>query len=192
MLAFVEGEPVGKGADYIVLSVGGLGFRIFVPQSRVDTLAVSPRVKLHTYMAVREDSISLFGLNSDAELSVFRQLISVSGVGPRLALAILSTWSTAQLEQILAREDVNALTTVAGIGRKTAQRLLLELKDKIAGSDFEDESVKLLTDAEAALTALGFRSSEVRPVLRTMVQGCTNVEELVRRALARLTGGELQ
>jgi len=190
ILAFVEGEPTGKGADYIVIAVGGLGFRVFVPPSRVEALAAQPLLKLHTHMAVREDSITLYGLNSEAELNLFRQLISVSGIGPRLALAILSTWTPAQLEQILAREDTSALTTVPGIGRKTAQRLLLELKDKIEAPVAIEGNFSLINDAESALLALGYRSNEIRSVLRALAHECNSVEELIRRALARLAGGD--
>lgn len=192
IFAYIEGEPVGKGPDYIVLAVGGIGFRVFVPASRTGELSSQPLLKLHTHVVLREDSITVYGLNSEEELAVFRQLISVSGVGPRLALAILAAWSTAQLEQILARDDLNALTSVAGIGRKTAQRLLLELKDKIVTSQAGggDEHINYIADAEAALIALGFRASEVRPVLRVLARECGSVEELVRLALARLAGGE--
>lgn len=191
MFAFIEGEPVSKGPDYVVLAVGGLGFRVFVPASRVDEIASTGQAKLHTHMAVRDDNMALFGLESEIELAVFRLLISVTGVGPRLALAVLSTWNSSQLQDILAREDIVALTAVPGVGRKTAQRLLLELKDKIqvAPAGVED-SVQFIGDAEAALVALGFRSGEVRPVLRTLARDCTSTEALVRAALTRLAGGE--
>ena len=190
MFAFIEGEPVGSGPDYVIISIKGLGFRVFVPPSRIDEITVQPLIKLHTHMAVREDNITLFGLQTVGELAVFRQLISVSGVGPRLALAVLSTWNAGQLEQIVLKEDVSALTSVAGIGRKTAQRLLLELKDKISTQQAADDSVGLVVDAEAALAALGYRSNEVRPVIRALARECNTVEELVRRALGQLAGGE--
>lgn len=191
IIAFVEGEPIGKGADYIVVALGQIGYRIFVPPSRLEALAAQPKVKLHTHMAVRDDGITLYGLQSQSELIIFRQLISVSGVGPRLALAILSAWAPDQLQQILAQEDIKALTSVPGVGRKTAGRLLLELKDKIDLAQAAEPGVlHLLADAEAALAALGFNSAEARPVLRDLSQECTDVEELVRRALARLAGGE--
>lgn len=148
-----------------------------------------PLVKLHIHMAVREDSITLYGFASEAELTAFRQLISVSGIGPKLGLAVLSAWEVDQLAQILASGDLKALTTVSGIGTKTAQRICLELKDKLKPAS-PDESVGLLTNAEAALLGLGFRANEVLPVLRGLARECSSVEELVRRALARLAGGE--
>lgn len=189
IFAFVEGQPVSAAADYLVLAVGGLGFRIFVPPSKIEELAAMPLVKLHIHMAVREDSITLYGFASEAELTAFRQLISVSGIGPKLGLAVLSAWEVDQLAQILASGDLKALTTVSGIGTKTAQRISLELKDKLKPAS-PDESVGLLTNAEAALLGLGFRANEVRPVLRGLARECSSVEELVRRALARLAGGE--
>lgn len=191
IFAFIEGEPVGRGPDYVVLAVAGLGFRIFVPASKVEEISAVPLARLHTYMAVREDNITLYGFPGEEELAVFRLLISVTGIGPRLGLAVLSTWNPNQLAQILAREDIDALTSVSGIGRKTAQRLLLELKDKIdLPAAVADEPQKLVADAEAALIALGFRSSEIRPAVRVLARECNNAEELVRRALARLAGGE--
>lgn len=191
MFAFIEGEPVGKGPDYVVLAVGGLGFRIFVPSSRVEAIAAAARKKLYTHLAVREDGMALYGLESEGELAVFRQLLSVTGVGPRLALAVLSTWDGSQLKDILAREDIAALTTVPGVGRKTAQRLLLELKDKLeAVSVAEEDSVSHILDAETALVALGFRAMDVRPVLRALAREHTSTEALVRAALSRLAGGD--
>jgi Holliday junction DNA helicase RuvA len=191
VFAFIEGEPVAKGSDYVVLAVGGLGFRVFVPPSRVEAIAAAARIKLHTHLALREDGMVLYGLENEAELAVFRQLISVSGVGPRLAMAVLSTWKGSQLQAILAREDIAALTTVPGVGRKTAQRLLLELKDKIEVVPVGEEgSTSILADAEAALAALGFRAVEARPVLRALAKECTSTEDLVRTALSRLAGGE--
>ena len=189
IFAFVEGQPVSAAADYLVLEVGGLGFRIFVPPSKIEELAAKPLVRLHIHMVVREDSINLYGFASEAELTAFRQLITVSGIGPKLGLAVLSIWEVNQLAQILASGDLKALTTVSGIGVKTAQRICLELKDKLKPTS-SDESVGLLTNAEVALTSLGFRLNEVRPVLRGLARECSSVEELVRRALSRLAGGE--
>ena len=129
IIAFIEGQPVSAASDHLVVEVGGLGFRIFVPPAKIQELASLPAVKLHIHMTVREDSITLYGFDSEAALSAFRQLISVSGVGPKLGLAVLSVWEVSQLAQI-ASGDIKALTTVSGIGTKTAQRSCLELKDK--------------------------------------------------------------
>lgn len=188
IFAYIEGPPVSAGADYLVLEVGGIGFRIFVPPSKIGDLAALPAVRLHIHMALREDSIALYGFPGEGELTAFRQLISVSGIGPKLALAVLSAWEVEQLAHIFAANDYKALTRVSGIGPKTAQRLCLELKDKLqpAGSE---ASIGLLISAEAALLGLGFRAGEVRPVLRSLAQECGSLEKLVARALARLGGG---
>lgn len=189
IFAFVEGQPVSAGTDHLVVEVGGLGFRIFVPPARIQELSSLPVVKLHIHMTVREDSITLYGFDSEAALNAFRQLISVSGIGPKLGLAVLSVWEVNQLAQILASGDIKALTTVSGIGTKTAQRICLELKDKLKPAS-ADESIGLFTSAEAALLNLGFRTAEVRPVLRSLARECSTVEELVGSALARLARGE--
>lgn len=191
IIAFIEGQPVSAASDHLVVEVGGLGFRIFVPPAKIQELASLPAVKLHIHMTVREDSITLYGFDSEAALSAFRQLISVSGVGPKLGLAVLSVWEVSQLAQILASGDIKALTTVSGIGTKTAQRICLELKDKLKPASTE-ESIELLASAEIALLNLGFRTAEVRPVLRSLVRKCSTVEDLVRLALARLARGEKQ
>lgn len=188
MLSFIEGPPVSAGEDYLVLEAGGLGFRIFVPPAKISALAAQPLVKLHIHMALREDSISLYGFTSAGELEAFRLLLTVTGIGPRLGLALLSAWEVDQLAQIISQGDVKALTTVSGIGLKTAQRICLELKDKLKPVS-PDETIGLLTSAEMALVGLGFRAGEVRPVLRALAGECSSLEELVRRALARLTGG---
>lgn len=179
---------MGGGADYVVLAVGGLGFRVFVPPSRAAGLEEAASVKLYLHMSVREDSISLYGFSSERELAAFRLLITVSGIGPKLALAVLSSWEVEELAQILATSNAKALTTVSGIGPKTAQRICLELKDKLAPTA-QDSAVDLLASAEAALVGLGFRALEVRPVLRSLARDSKDIEELVRRALSRLTGG---
>ncbi len=191
IIAFIEGQPVSAASDHLVVEVGGLGFRIFVPPAKIQELASLPAVKLHIHMTVREDSITLYGFDSEAALSAFRQLISVSGVGPKLGLAVLSVWEVSQLAQIRASGDIKALTTVSGIGTKTAQRICLELKDKLKPASTE-ESIELLASAEIALLNLGFRTAEVRPVLRSLVRKCSTVEDLVRLALARLARGEKQ
>lgn len=175
-------------ADYLVVEVGGLGFRIFVPPAKISELAALPSVRLHVHMALREDNVALYGFPREGELNAFRQLISVSGIGPKLALAVLSAWEVEQLAHIFAGNDFKALTTVSGIGPKTAQRLCLELKDKLKPGGSE-ESVGLALSAEAALVGLGFRAGEVRPVLRGLAPECGSLEELVQRALARLGGG---
>lgn len=140
-------------------------------------------------MAVREDSIGLYGFANENELAAFRLLISVSGIGPKLALAVLSTWEVDELAHILAQDNVKALTSVSGVGPKTAQRICLELKGKLIPV-VEDSSVELLASAESALVGLGFRQAELRPVLRGLAKDCKDLEELIRRALAQLAGGE--
>lgn len=188
MFAFVEGQPVSAADDHLVLAVGGMGFRVFVPAAKIGELAALPTVRLHIHMAVREDNITLYGFSSEEELVAFRQVLTVSGIGPKLGLALLSTWEVEELAQIIAAEDIKALTRVSGVGQKTAQRICLELKDKIKATG-KPGDIGLITSAELALTGLGFRADEVRPVLRALARDSGNIEELMRRALARLGGG---
>lgn len=190
MLAYVEGRPVDAGEDYVVVAVGGLGYRVFVPGNRIPAIMAADSVRLHTYMAVREDSVTLFGLESPQELAAFRSLLSVSGVGPRLALAVLSTWPVERLTAIVAGDDVAALSTVPGVGKKTAQRMVLELKDKLSQPGLAPGPTGAVADAQAALVALGYSGSEAMPLLQALVrEGHESTEELVRLALARLARG---
>jgi len=192
MIAFLQGKPEIQGSDYVVILVGGVGFKVFVPARQIPEIMAETEVKLYTYMAVKEDDISLYGTQAPQELQLFKQLISVSGVGPRLGLAVLSTWSAPQLEAIFAREDVMSLTKVAGVGKKLAQRMLLELRDKLSFSQApaaQGQTGGMLADAEAALQALGFRGSEARDVLRRLAAEAGSLEELIRKALAVLSKG---
>lgn len=190
MLAFIEGSPVDAGDDYVVLTAGGLGYRVFVPANRIGGIMAADSVRLHIYMAVREDGINLFGLESAEELAAFRALLSVSGIGPRLALAVLATWPVERLASIVAGEDIPALSSVSGIGKKTAQRMVLELKDKLAPVAPVAGLAGAVADAGAALVALGYRNAEVLPLLHALArEGYDGTEELVRLALARLARG---
>ncbi len=190
MIAYVEGVPVDAGEDYVIIAVGGLGYRIFVAANRLPAIMAAESVRLYTYMAVREDSITLYGLETSRQLAAFRSLVSVSGVGPRLALAVLSTWPVERLADIVGSEDYAALATVSGIGKKTAQRMVLELKDKLAGGGPAAAPSGAVADARAALVSLGYRSAEVLPLLQALArEGHEDTEELVRLALARLSRG---
>ncbi|MTI96736.1 MAG: Holliday junction branch migration protein RuvA [Firmicutes bacterium] len=191
MLAFVQGQPVDSGSDHVVIAVGGLGYKVFVPASGIERILTQSTVTLHTHMVVKEDRIFLFGTETAAELAVFRHLISVSGVGPKMALAVLSTWPVKRLGAIFAEEDLHALTTIPGVGRKTAQRMLLELKDKIQVEPGQDvpKSSGMAADAEAALLALGYKTAQVRPLVQELARTETAVEDIIRIALSRLVKG---
>ena len=132
MIAYLEGTPAATGDRWVVLEVNGIGYRVHVPEPGIREIAHAPgKVKLHTYMAVREDAITLYGFLHESELELFSVLISVSGIGPQIALNILSQISLEDFVLAILSGDEKSLTRISGIGPKSAQRLILELRDKM-------------------------------------------------------------
>ena len=167
MIAGIEGILKSRGEDWIIVEVGGMSFRLQSPTSTIVTLGIpGDRVKLHTHLHVREDSLTLYGFASPEELRLFELLIGVSGIGPKTALALLSALSPERFEVAIARGDVEALSSVPGIGKKTAARLVLELKGKfeqvgVAGRSRHE-------DVKAALVSLGYSAAEANSAIATL------------------------
>jgi len=199
MISFLDGELVEALPTQVVISVQGVGYLVQIPLSSFDHLpVVGGRVKLLTHLVVREDAHLLFGFVTGAERDLFRLLIQhVTGVGPKIALAVLSGMSIGQFKTAVVNGDVNAMAKVSGIGKKTAERIILELKDKVgvaaawepAASGRGDQQAKM-TDAVLALLSLGFKQVEAQKAVREIVAEAKNedinMEELVRRALKLL------
>jgi holliday junction DNA helicase RuvA len=196
MIAFLVGKVAAKGAGHCILEVGGIGYRLAMSTGSLATLpAVGDEVMVHTHLHVREDEISLFGFESDAEKLAFEQLITVSGVGPKVALATLSALSPDALAAAVATEDVATISGVPGIGKKTAQRIILDLKDKLGGGEFGAGSSRGrsgagagLAEATDALVAMGFSSAEASAALKG-ADGAADAQTLLRHALVRLGSG---
>jgi Holliday junction DNA helicase RuvA len=132
VIARLHGRPAGAGADWLVLDVGGVGYRLSVTPRAVQKANAAPEVALETHLHVREDALQLYGFADVAERELFELLLAVNGVGPKVALAIVSGYSPSELRRAIVREDAALFETIPGIGRKTAQRVVLELKEKIA------------------------------------------------------------
>ena len=181
MIAYVSGEVVARGADHVVVDVRGVGYKVFVPRHPgTDTVA------LHTHHVVRDDAQQLFGFETREELALFELLITVPGVGPKAALSLLSVSSPPALAAAIASGDAAALSRAPGVGKKTAERLIVELKGKIARGGIEREPTGLLTDddAAAALQALGYSAAEAVSALRGAPgAGSASTEERVTAAL---------
>lgn len=199
MIAFIKGKPVGAGADYIVIDVGGVGYKIYVPTPVIGILADKDEVTVYTYLHVREDAMLLYGFLEERDREVFELLIQISGIGPKVALGILSSIPVPSLVQAVLHEQVHALTTAPGVGKKTAQRVIIELRDKMGKIDttagirenaaisggLPDET----SDAVQALGALGYNPADARKALNRIVsdQGTgLKTEELVKLALKEL------
>jgi len=164
MIAGVEGVLKSRGEDWVIIDVGGVSFRVHTPFTTIGMLGIpGDKVRLHTHLHVREDNLSLYGFGSVEELRLFEMLINVSGVGPRTALSLLAVLSPEKVELAIARNDVDMLSSVPGIGKKTAARLVLEFKGKF-------EEVGLIArvqheDVKAALIGLGYSAAEANSAI---------------------------
>ena len=186
MIAAIRGEIIARGTDHVVVETNGVGYKVFVPRH-------PPRddVLLHTHQVVREDDESLYGFETREELVLFEMLISVSGVGPKAGLAILSVARPAEIAGAIASGDTAALARAPGVGKKTAERLIVDLKGKIgrvAGVPVSAGALAAEDDAHAALVALGYTASEAATALRhAPSKGGATTEERLAAAL-RATG----
>ena len=183
MIAFLEGEVVDKTADRVVLAVGGTGYEIHVPTSTLARLpAVGRTFRVFTRLQVRDDAMVLFGFASVAERELFDLLVTVNGVGPKLAQAFLSVLSPEALRRAVATNDVAALATVPGVGKKMAGRVAMELKDRLGAG--EVVPMGPLSEVREALLALGLTPQEAsEAVARVIHDQDRPVEELLREAL---------
>jgi Holliday junction DNA helicase RuvA len=184
VIASLEGVLAEKGAGRVVLDVGGVGYEVQVPTQTLASLpAQGRRARLHTRLIVREDGMTLFGFASGDERSLFDHLITVTGVGPRMALAVLSVLTPQAFRRAIASGDEAALVTVPGIGKKVAARILLDLKDKLGVGGDEVVSGPL-GEVREALLSLGLTAQEARDAVAGLApDGDRPVEELLREAL---------
>jgi Holliday junction DNA helicase RuvA len=187
MIGRVRGTVVKRGAESVLLEAGGLGFEIAVtPRALIDLPAVGEEAVLHTHLHVREDQQVLFGFGSDYERDMFRALLGASGVGPKLAMAILATLPPADLRGAVSSDDVTALESVPGVGKRTAQKLILELRPRLELGEGELPGAGTgLAEVRDALEALGFGSGEVREVLRALPADAP-AKDLLQQALQEL------
>lgn len=182
MIGQLRGKPVSRGADGLVLDVGGVGYLVQATPRALAHASGSKEVTLQTYLHVREDALQLFGFSDAAERELFEQLLSVSGVGPKVALAIVSGSTPAELRRAIAREDTARFEAIPGIGRKTAQRVVLELKGSLtseAEPSPEDDGHLVARDA---LVELGYTLQDAEAVLAG-IDPSLPPEERVRLAL---------
>ncbi len=195
MIASLRGLLAAKGANHVIVEVGGLGVKVFVPASLLDNLGdPGQEIYLATHLHVRENELALYGFPSAEGLELFEMLLRVSGIGPRTALNIMSFLSPETLKEAIAKGDVASLTHIPGIGKKTAERLVVDLRDKV-GALFGVGAVPFLgiTAAEAeviaALTSLGYSVMEAQKAVRALPDEKMDLEEQVLYALRYLGGG---
>jgi holliday junction DNA helicase RuvA len=200
MIGRLRGELVYKHPPQLLVDVGGVGYELEAPMSTFyDLPAVGGSVTLFTHLAVREDAQALYGFIREGERTLFRTLLKVSGVGPRMALAILSGMDANRFAQCIEQEDEAALIRLPGIGRKTAQRLIIELRDRLSdlgdGLPLPGRGPKPgpgedgpLVDAISALVALGYKPPDANRMARAADDGAKTSEEIIRAALRAVSG----
>jgi Holliday junction DNA helicase RuvA len=190
MIAHLTGVVASVRATSVTLDVHGVGYRVYVPQQLLDTAEVGTDLSLCTHLAVREDAMDLFGFTAHAELELFELLIGVSGIGPRSALGIIGLESIERLTGAIAHGDIGYLTKVSGVGKKSAEKIVLELRDRV-GTLGVGEAVAHRPEEEdvlEALRTLGYRSDEARDALHKIPDDITEQGDRVKAALQILSG----
>lgn len=199
MYAYIKGTLEIKSLGYVVVEANGVGYKIFMPETAIEKLGdLGENVKIYTYLKVKEDEMSLYGFNTNEELHMFELLISVSGIGAKSAISILSNITPSSFALAVITDDVNTIKSLPGIGAKTAQRIILELKDKVKAAedtnkiDLEEmlgkknEDAERIAEAAAALQVLGYSKKEVENSMQKIDTKGLTVEEIIKVALINL------
>ena len=196
MIAFIKGKTELIEEDALVLDQNGIGFRIFVPTSLLDgSIRIGDEIQLYTHLNVREDALQLYGFLSPDGIRMFRMLIGISGVGPKAALSTLSLFGPSELQFVIMSGDSGSIAKAQGIGKKTAQKIILELKDKVnleeafeqKLTEQDNEGGSVRKEAENALIALGYSGADAKKAVRNAeISPDADVEEVLKAALKQL------
>ncbi len=198
MYAYLKGTLEVKTKGYIVIEVNGIGYKVFMSETAIETLGeIGQTIKVYTYLKVKEDEMSLYGFNTNEELRMFELLLSVSGIGAKSAIGILSNISPSAFALAVISNDVAKIKALPGIGPKGAQRIILELKDKIKKEENveEESSIKLenveennekISEAISALQVLGYSKKEIEKALENIEKETLSVEEIIKIGLKNL------
>lgn len=191
---FIKGKVCSFFESGIILENGGIGYEIHVPQLSLNYIMDrKDEIMIYTVLMVREDDISLYGFATKDDIAMFKKLLTVNGIGAKAALSIMSTYLTGELKKIIVFEEITALTKAPGIGKKTAQRIVLELKDKIGDAgDYDDKGIlgnnkSSKEEAIEALTGLGYTRSEAVEAIGLIKDETSHVEEVIKLALINLS-----
>ena len=198
MFAYIKGSLEMKFKNYIVIDVGGLGYKIFMPENAINSIGeIGEIIKVFTYYRVREDDISIFGFKTQEQLRMFELLLSVSGVGAKSALGMLSCIEPSEFAIAVISNNVKLLTQIPGIGPKSAQRIILELKDKLKSEQNEEQieeskakSIKVnenVQEAISGLMVLGFSKKDIEKAFEHLTVETLSVEELIKKGLILLS-----
>ncbi len=189
MISHISGNVIIKKEKHIVVDVRGVGYKITCTKQTIEKIKNGDSVSLHTYLSVKEDSLELYGFFEENELELFTLLISVNGIGPRSAIGIIGLESINMLVNAIANKDLGYLTKVSGVGKKSAEKIILELKDKV--STFETSEMKEMRreeeDVLEALKTLGYRADEAHNALRQIPEEITDQGKIIKEALKLLS-----
>lgn len=199
MLSYIKGQLEEVGEGYIVIEAGHIGYHILVPSSMINELpAKGNDIKIYTYLHVREDAMTVFGFMTSDDVDVFKKLITVNGIGPKGAMGVLSTLTTYELRVAIMTDDIISICLAPGIGKKTAQKLILDLKDKLKIDDFTEHiadqvngaavvpsNLTVANEAVEALVSLGYSSHEALMAVKG-VADIGSVEAMIKEALKKL------
>lgn len=187
MISIITGKILSNsGGEIIVLTAGGVGYKVATNPLRAEKWPVGSEAEILTYLAVREDALELYGFESSSERKLFLQFLTVSGIGPKTALHLLSLGTVEEIAAAIARGDVSYLTKVSGVGRKTAERMVVELKDKVAGAELFGAKAAggdALGDVMDGLMALGYSGSQARAAVKGLNPAGKTSEQLLKEAL---------
>lgn len=194
MYAYITGTIEEADLNGVVIDNNGIGYYIQCPSNVMNSVSVGQNSKVFTYQHVREDAIILYGFLTKEDRTMFLRLISVSGIGPKIALQVLSSLTASDLAVILVGGDANALTKVPGIGKKTAQRIILELREKVDNDELVTSTIQrgtvpqstMISDAIYALAALGYSSQEASKAVESVARDCKDTESIIRAVLKSL------
>lgn len=182
MISRLKGVVEHKDAKFIILQVGGVGYKIFLSSDLLEKTRESANISLWTYLAVREDSLTLYGFEEKEGLDFFEMLISISGIGPKTALGVINAATIPTLKKAVSTEDISHLVKVSGIGKKIAEKIILELKGKF-GREENEISLKDEIDTLEALKSLGYSQNQAREALKQVDKSVTGPSERVKQAL---------
>ena len=193
MITHIRGKLVEKNPTYAIIECNGVGYFLHISLNTFSKIPDSEAVLLFTHLSIREDAHTLFGFADKTEREIFKLLISVSGVGPSIARTMLSSMTTEQIQQAIASEDIPTIQSVKGIGAKTAQRVIIDLKDKILKTyELREDSINtnntIKEEALSALEVLGFNRRQVDKVIQKIIQESPNIslENIIKQALKNL------
>ena len=195
MLSYIKGTVVKKGLDYIVIDNNNMGYFVNTSMSSLNKLSEGEKATIFTYMHIREDIIALYGFLTSDEIELFKKLITVNGIGPKAGLSVLSTYEVNTVKEIILKEDVTGMSKVPGVGKKTASKIILELRDKVGtieGISKDAEGTGIFqTESESsdilnALTGLGFNAYEAKKVLDKIDVEGKSENEIIKEALKNI------